>query len=149
MHRYLPGQPATFTTAGTFFANGCVTSTKVCPRAKAEFGWQPRHADLDTIVAGGSLRVGNELMLGEHEVRRTGQRGYCCNLASAQSGLMDAQGQLWLATRDGVLRIDTARGEASVAQPRRAQGSSGRAWMSAPPTARGSKATHSKRATPT
>lgn len=74
-------------------------------------------AAIEAARAGEPVRIGNEFMLGAQEVRRTGQRGYCCNLAGANAGVMDARGQLWLATRDGVLRIDTALAESSIARP--------------------------------
>jgi len=62
---------------------------------------------LPATAAGARQPVPGEMVLTERSAPHAGQPGLCCNGAGMSKGLRDADGVLWLPSRDGLVALDT------------------------------------------
>lgn len=73
--------------------------------------------DMHDVAAGRREDVRGEMLLNERGDRRGGQKGYCCNGAGNAKGFQ-ADGSLWLPTRDGMVELPTAGVTKNTVPPR-------------------------------
>lgn len=74
-------------------------------------------AQLREFVAGGRDQVSAEMLLSESGQHPGSQQGYCCNGAGHAKGVLRGD-LLWLPTRDGVVRLNTATLQRNPLAPR-------------------------------